>query len=145
MRCFDLSRSIDLHTISTSNTHERAIAGVTKGLIGLNEIVTWQARHFGIWQELTTKITAMEPGVSFTDEMTQGAFKKITHHHYFRTENGKTKMRDEFNYESPFGLLGKLANVVILNRYMYKFLEQRNSIIKSYAESDRWKEVLDQV
>jgi len=39
-RCFDLSRSIDLHKISTAHTNEEAIAGVTSGLIGPNEWVT---------------------------------------------------------------------------------------------------------
>lgn len=34
---FDLSRSIDLHRLSTAHTHETAIAGKTNGLIGLNE------------------------------------------------------------------------------------------------------------
>ena len=38
--CFDLSRSIDLHTISTKHTGERAVAGVTAGLIELGETVT---------------------------------------------------------------------------------------------------------
>ena len=37
---FDLSRSIDLHKLSTSQTNEEAIAGKTEGLIGLNEWVT---------------------------------------------------------------------------------------------------------
>ena len=32
---FDLSRSIDLHKISTQQTNEEAIAGVTSGLIGI--------------------------------------------------------------------------------------------------------------
>ena len=41
--CFDLSRSIDLHRISTANTNEKAIDGITKGLINLNEFVTWRA------------------------------------------------------------------------------------------------------
>lgn len=58
-RCFDLSRSIDLHQISTIETKERAIAGKTSGLIGLNETVTWQAKHFGITQKLTSKITVL--------------------------------------------------------------------------------------
>jgi hypothetical protein len=44
---FDLSRSIDLHKLSTAHTHETAIAGKTSGLIGLNEWVTWRAKHFG--------------------------------------------------------------------------------------------------
>jgi hypothetical protein len=34
---FDLSRSIDLHKISTAHTNEEAIAGVTSGLIGMGE------------------------------------------------------------------------------------------------------------
>ncbi len=47
-RVFDLARSIDAHQKSTGRTRERAIAGVTTGLIGLNEEVTWEAFHFGI-------------------------------------------------------------------------------------------------
>ena len=59
-RCFDLSRSIDLHTESTAKTGERAVAGVTAGLIEMGEEVTWRARHFGVWQELTSRITAFD-------------------------------------------------------------------------------------
>lgn len=49
-RCFDLSRSIDLHKVSTEQTNEEAIDGVTSGLISLDESVTWRAKHFGIDQ-----------------------------------------------------------------------------------------------
>ncbi|NJM41916.1 MAG: hypothetical protein HC853_14760 [Anaerolineae bacterium] len=38
----------------------RAIAGVTSGLIGLGQEVTWRARHFGIWQSLTVRITEFQ-------------------------------------------------------------------------------------
>lgn len=37
--CFDLSRSIELHKISTAHTREKAIDGVTRGLIGINQTV----------------------------------------------------------------------------------------------------------
>ena len=57
---FDLSRSIDLHKISTKHTNEEAIAGKTSGLIGMDESVTWRAKHFGIYQELTSKITEFD-------------------------------------------------------------------------------------
>ncbi len=59
-RCFLLSLSVDLHTISTKKTNERAIAGVTSGLMKLNDTVTWRAKHFGIYQNLTSKITVYE-------------------------------------------------------------------------------------
>ena len=54
---FDLSRNITLHEISTGNSNEKAIAGVTHGLINLNETVTWRAKHFGVYQRMTVKIT----------------------------------------------------------------------------------------
>lgn len=66
---FDLSRSIDLHTVSAKQTKEKAIAGKTSGLIGLNETVTWRAKHFGFNQNLTTKITSYNRPYSFTDEL----------------------------------------------------------------------------
>lgn len=52
---FDLSRSIDLHKISTEHTKEEAIAGKTSGLIALGETVTWRAKHLGFTQNLTSK------------------------------------------------------------------------------------------
>ena len=76
---FDLSRSIDLHSISTAKTNEKAIAGVTSGLIKAGETVTWEATHFGIRQTLTSKITAFEEPFHFRDEMLQGTFKYIRH------------------------------------------------------------------
>ena len=47
-RVFDLSLSIDMHKASMAGSGETAVAGVTSGLIGLGESVTWRARHFGV-------------------------------------------------------------------------------------------------
>lgn len=66
--CFDLSRSIDLHKISTAKTKETVVDGITKGLISYNEFVTWEAVHFGIKQRLTSKITAYKRPFHFCDE-----------------------------------------------------------------------------
>src|SRR5437016_5526911 len=66
-RVFDLARSIDLHARGQARHRERAIAGVTSGLIGLGQTVTWEARHFGITQRLTSQIVAFDrPGRSAT-------------------------------------------------------------------------------
>lgn len=43
---FDLSLSIDAHLGSVQRSGERAVGGVTSGVIGLGEFVTWRARHF---------------------------------------------------------------------------------------------------
>lgn len=131
---FDLSRDIDLHQESTKHTGERAIAGKTSGLIGLGESVTWRAKHFGIWQNLTSKITEMDHPHYFVDEMQQGAFKSFRHEHVFEEVNRDTLMTDRFDFESPLGWLGKLANELFLTKYMTKLLIIRNEIIKKVAE-----------
>jgi len=140
-RCFDLSRSIDLHLISTKHTGEQAIAGRTSGLIELGETVTWRAKHFFIWQNLTTKITEFNSPHFFADEMVSGAFKSFRHEHFFFEADGGTLMRDVFAFESPYGLLGKLFNVITLKAYMTSLLTQRNEVIRQVAESERWEEL----
>src|SRR5436190_1145570 len=73
-RCFDLARDIDFHTQSLAETGERAVAGRTSGLIGLDESVTWEARHLGIRQRFTAKVTEFDSPRYFRDVMTAGAF-----------------------------------------------------------------------
>ena len=139
-RVFDLARSIDLHTHSTSATGERAIAGVTSGLIGAGEEVTWRARHFGLWQSLTARITEFHRPAHFADVMVKGAFRRMEHHHYFEPCSGGTMMRDVFTFESPLGVLGRAADYLVLERYMRGFLLERNRVIKATAESGAWKQ-----
>ena len=141
--CFDLSRSIDLHQISTAATKEKAIAGKTSGLINLDEYVTWEATHFGISQKLTSKITQFNRPFHFRDEQLQGIFKYFIHDHTFETDGGKVIMTDIFDFQSPYSLAGKLFNTIILTDYLRKLLLQRNQVIKEYAESERWKALIN--
>ena len=39
--CFDLARNVEIHTQTTSKTKERAVGGVTEGLLEEGDIVTW--------------------------------------------------------------------------------------------------------
>jgi ligand-binding SRPBCC domain-containing protein len=138
--CFNLSRSIDLHQESMKHTGEQAVAGVTKGLIELDESVTWKARHFGIMMKLTSKITEFQFPTMFIDEMISGPFHSMKHRHTFKVSEGYTLMIDEFDYTSPLGILGNVADVIFLESYMKKLLSQRNHIIKNIAESSRANE-----
>ncbi|MFS1511700.1 SRPBCC family protein [Chengkuizengella sp. SCS-71B] len=132
--CFDLARSIEVHMLSTSKTREKAIAGKTSGLIELHESVTWEAVHFGIRQRLTAKITEFDSPNLFVDEQVSGAFKRFKHIHEFISYQGGTHMIDTFEYTAPFGVFGKLADIIFLKKYMYKFLTTRNETLKMMAE-----------
>jgi ligand-binding SRPBCC domain-containing protein len=142
--CFDLSRSIDLHQISTAETNEKAIDGKTTGLINFGHFVTWQATHFGVTQKLTSKITAFNRPFYFRDEQQKGAFKYIVHDHYFEVKDDKVIMKDTFKFQSPFGLIGKLFDKFVLVNYLRKLLINRNYIIKEYAETIKWKTILNE-
>lgn len=133
--CFNLARNIEIHQESLKHSGEIAVAGRTSGLIELNETVTWEAKHFGFVQHLTSKITEFKYPDYFVDEMVSGAFKSFRHEHRFKKVGKKTMMSDIFYFESPYGILGKLANWLFLERYMANLLRTRNAFLKEKAES----------
>jgi ligand-binding SRPBCC domain-containing protein len=135
-RCFLLSLSVDLHVESTAKTNERAIAGVTHGLIGLGESVTWQGRHFGLMLKHETLIAKYDKPRYFQDVMTRGMFRSFEHDHFFEPiTGGTTLMRDELRFASPFGVAGRLVDRFVLASYLRRFLIERNEVIKRTAES----------
>ncbi len=132
--CFDLSRDVDAHKLSALNTNEKAISGRTSGLCELGDTVTWEAKHFGIRQNLTVEISRFNRPFFFEDRMLSGAFKSMRHGHHFEVKNGVTVMSDKFEYEVPFGVAGKLFDRFLLRKYMTNFLLARNQVLKEIAE-----------
>jgi ligand-binding SRPBCC domain-containing protein len=147
-RVFDLARSVDLHLASTAHTGERAVAGVTSGLLGPGDQVTWRGKHFGVWQHLTSRITRYDRPHHFRDSMIRGAFRRFDHDHYFEASNAgdaQTRMTDVFDFTSPLGPLGVLADRSFLIRHIRTLLIQRNEIIRETAETHRWAAYLNLV
>ncbi|WP_226643007.1 SRPBCC family protein [Mesobacillus subterraneus] len=135
--CFDLARNVDVHIETAKKTKERAIDGVKAGLMENGDIVTWEAIHLGIKQELTAKIIKMERPYKFIDVMVKGAFHSFTHTHEFSEDGTGTIMIDIFSYQSPFGILGKIADKLFLEKYMRAFIVNRAKELKSIAENSK--------
>ncbi|MDM5286088.1 SRPBCC family protein [Peribacillus frigoritolerans] len=133
--CFDLARSVDIHTKTTANTKEMAVDGVTEGLLEEGDTVTWEAIHFGIKQRLKAKVTLMEKPNKFVDIMVKGAFHSFVLTHQFIEEPGGTIMMDTFQYKSPFGPIGVLADKLFLEKYMRAFIVSRAKALKKIAEN----------
>jgi len=144
-RCFDLSRSVEVHLAGNVHCGEAAIAsaGVTSGMLDLGQRVTWRAKHFGVWQQLTSEITALDRPAFFQDTMIQGAFRFMQHDHVFRALSpDATEMQDVFRFAAPLPVLGRLAEVAVLRRYMRTLLCERNAVVKEIAESALWRKYL---
>ena len=142
-RVFDLSRSINLHQISTAATNEKAVDGIITGLISKDETVTWQAKHLFKTRQFTSRITKMKSPDFFVDEMIKGDFKSFHHEHHFKATTNGTIMIDLLNFETLYGNIGKIANALFLKSYIEKFLIKRNTVIKEYAETQKWKTILN--
>jgi ligand-binding SRPBCC domain-containing protein len=116
---FDLARSVEVHLAGNVHSGEMAVAmaGVTSGLIGMPQRVTWRARHIGIRWKLTSEIMAMDRPWYFQDAMVRGPFRSMRHDHFFRAISAdQTEMRDVFCFEAPLAVLGRLAENAFLGR-----------------------------
>lgn len=136
-RCFDLARDIDAHVRSARQTGERAVAGRTTGLIGPGEEVTWEARHFFVWQRLTSRITAFDRPRFFQDTMQRGAFASFQHDHIFEACDEGTRMIDILRFAAPLWPLSLLVERVLLGPYLRRFLRQRANALREMAEAER--------
>lgn len=132
---FDVSRDIDLHQKSASKSSEIAIAGTTTGLINKGETVTWRGKHFGFFLQHQSIISQMELYSYFVDEQLKGHFKNFKHQHFFEEIDGQTIMKDVMEYETPFGIFGKLFDLLFLKRHLTNFLIERNACLKLVSET----------
>jgi ligand-binding SRPBCC domain-containing protein len=141
-RVFDLCRSVDLHKKSMGSHDEKIVDGTLSGLMKLDDTVTWTAKHFFKTRRLKVKLSKFERPHYFVDEQVEGDFRMMKHEHYFKPIENGTIMIDQFHFESPRGLAGKILNKVYLEKYMTKLLQQRNEFIKTVAEGNQWKQFL---
>ncbi len=132
---FDYARNIDTHQQSASKTSEVAIAGTTHGLINKGETVTWRGKHFSFFLQHQSIISQMEPYSYFVDEQLKGHFKSFKHQHFLEEIDGQTIMKDVMEYETPFGIFGKLFDIMMLKNHLTNFLLHRNAHLKIVSEN----------
>ncbi|MUU72554.1 SRPBCC family protein [Pseudarthrobacter sp. GA104] len=128
-RLFDLARSVDAHVESQKGSGERAVAGVTSGLIGEGQEVSWRARHFGLSLTMTSRVTQMDYPRSFTDEQIRGPFRSFRHVHEFEATPGGCIMTDRVEFTAPFGLLGRAAEKLVLRPYLHRLIRDRGRFL----------------
>jgi ligand-binding SRPBCC domain-containing protein len=107
VECLEVHLAGNVHSGEAMST-----GGVTSGLIGVGHRGTWRARHFAVWHNLTSEITAMDPPSYFQDTMVHGPFRFMQHDHFFRPlSSEQTEMKDVFRFAAPLPILGRLAEV----------------------------------
>ena len=85
----------------------------------------------GIPLTWTTKITGYEPPNRFQDTQLSGPYRRWEHTHTFEAVPGGTLVHDDIEYAVPLGLLGDLANRLVVRSELERIFRHRAETIRS--------------
>ena len=128
--CFDLMRDIRVHPEMI-----RSACGLPTGPPAVGQIVVFRGKVFGIRQDLTTRVVEFDRPKRFVDEMTRGTFRSFRHVHEFLPHATGTLIRDTLIWRSPFGVLGRIVDRLLLAGHLRRVVQKRNARLKAIAEA----------
>ncbi len=109
-------------------------APVITGEFDVGQTVTFISSKFGVRQNLTVRVIEFDRPRLVVDEMTEGTFKSFKHIHEFLSHDTGTLMRDTLIWGSPFGILGRIVDELLLRRHLRTLVSTRNLRLKQLAE-----------
>ena len=88
----------------------------------------------GIKTTWVTEITQVEDKKYFVDEQRIGPYSMWHHQHIIEPIENGVLMKDIVSYKPPFGVLGSIANFIIVRQKLNEIFEYRTkAIIKRYG------------
>ncbi|SFR62254.1 Ligand-binding SRPBCC domain-containing protein [Microbacterium azadirachtae] len=133
-RVFALSLDVGVHVESMSAHAERIVGGVGEGSMAEGDTVTWSARHFGMRFRMTSIVFDVDRPRAFSDRQLRGPFAAFRHRHTFAPVPEGTLMRDEIDFRSPLGPVGRLVDALVMRRHLVRLIQQRNDTLAARAE-----------
>jgi ligand-binding SRPBCC domain-containing protein len=77
-----------------------------------------------------TEITHVERHRSFVDEQRDGPYSLWHHRHQFIEKSSGVEMTDDVNYAIPFGIIGRMANTIFVERMVNAIFDHRFEAIQ---------------
>jgi ligand-binding SRPBCC domain-containing protein len=91
-------------------------------------------RKNGVPVSWRTRVTHMEPGVSFSDVQLSGPFRRWEHNHTVKPVAGGTEVHDEIEIELPLGVLGQLAMWLFLRSDLERtFAHRKREFLRAFG------------
>lgn len=108
----------------------------TMGKPGLGYEVVLKVRQFGIFtMRWKVRITEYVPPTLMSDEQVSGPFAYWKQTRRLREVDGGTELTDIVEYRPPFGILGRIANVLVIRRQVLEMFAYRQATTKRLLES----------
>jgi ligand-binding SRPBCC domain-containing protein len=79
--------------------------------------------------EWVTEIKHIVLGKEFVDEQRIGPYRFWYHHHKIEEVESGVKMIDQVNYVPPYGILGKVANRLLISNKLEEIFEYRKQVL----------------
>lgn len=99
-------------------------------------IINYMVRPLlGIPTNWVTEITHIREKSFFVDEQKVGPYKLWHHQHIITPEKNGVLMKDIVSYEPPFGLIGKIANKLIIKNKLNEIFDFRAKEIEKLFPS----------
>jgi ligand-binding SRPBCC domain-containing protein len=141
-RVFDLSRHLALYKLIFHSRKERLSSGAASTLIGKGETISIVAKHAGRSRMAMLKITTFQRPVLFIEEQVKGDLQNYKHEHHFKAVDNGTIVIDIVDFGIPKDIIGKIFGKVYFKKYLEELLRKRTELIRSYAETEKWRAVL---
>lgn len=84
---------------------------------------------FGIPLKWRSEITVVEKPFYFADVQIKGPYQFWEHRHTFTQKENGVLIRDEINYQLPFGFLGKVVHSLLVRKKLEDMLNYRKDIL----------------
>jgi len=110
-----------LFDITSKNLPEKMYPGM---------IITYKVSPLlNIKMNWVTEITHVKDKHFFVDEQRMGPYSMWHHQHFFEQSEGGVMMTDIVTYIPPFGILGVIANSVIIKRQLESIFDYRFKVM----------------
>jgi ligand-binding SRPBCC domain-containing protein len=84
---------------------------------------------FGIKINWVTEITHVKDMEYFVDEQRAGPYAMWHHQHHFKEIKGGVHMTDILTYAVPYGIIGRLANTLMVEKEIKKAFAYRGQVV----------------
>ena len=128
---FSSPKNLALITPKEMNFKILSISGGEKMYAG--QIISYKVNVLP-WLRMawTTEITHVQEPEFFTDEQRFGPYALWHHKHHFKVVEGGIRMTDEVDYALPWGILGRLAHWLFVEREVNRIFDHRNKVLEVY-------------
>jgi ligand-binding SRPBCC domain-containing protein len=89
-------------------------------------------RQFGVWIEWHALISEVEPLHQFVDTATKSPFKCWVHRHQMQRAEGGTMLIDTVDYNMPFGFIGKVVDLLVVQKDIKRLFAFRHQQTLNY-------------